>query len=118
MPNQASNQYHLTKLYSFIGEEPGPVKEMVVIFLQSSTELLQDISTGLTLQDFEKISKAAHKLKPSLDIFGIDDMYDTIREIELNARNKTNPDLIKQRIDQLENRLKAAMLQMREDYSL
>lgn len=78
--------YHLDKLIGFVGDDPVAVKNMVRIFLQTTPELLETINESFKQKYSEKITKAAHSLKPTLDVFGIDSLHAVIRRIEQKAR--------------------------------
>lgn len=78
--------YHLDKLIGFVGDDPAAVQNMVRIFLQTTPELLETINESFKQQYSEKMGKAAHSLKPTLDVFGIDSLHANIRRIEQKAR--------------------------------
>lgn len=118
MNSDINKGYHLTRLYEYVGKEPGPVKDMVEIFLNSTTETLSQMSDAFDNHDFEKVYKTAHSLKPSLHIFGIDDMYKPIREIELLAKNKENLNTIYLLIAQLQLRMEFVIQQLRDDFEI
>lgn len=117
MMMDASNKaYKLDKLTSYIGEDPVVVRDMVQIFIQSGASLLNEINTGVELKDYEMVTKAAHALKTSLDIFGIDDQYHPIREIELLSKNKAEHETLLKLSKQLNLRLRLALDQLAEDF--
>jgi len=80
--------YHLDKLIGFVGDDPAAIANMVGIFLQTTPELLETINESFNQKYSEKIAKAAHSLKPTLDVFGIDSLHATIRRIEQKARTE------------------------------
>lgn len=118
MNDNPNNRYHLTRLYEYVGKEAAPVKDMVGIFVNSTSELLDQMANAAENQDFEIIYKTAHILKPSLHIFGIDDMYNPVREIELLAKKKENFNVIYPLIAQLQLRIEAVIQQLCDDFEL
>ncbi|MBS4059288.1 MAG: Hpt domain-containing protein [Bacteroidetes bacterium] len=118
MNDNPNKRYHLTRLYEYVGKEAGPVKEMVDIFLHSTPEILDQMAEAAENQDFEIIYKTAHMLKPSLHIFGIDDMYNPVREIELLAKKKENFNAIYLLIAQLQLRMEFVIQQLRDDFDI
>lgn len=78
--------YHLDKLIGFVGDDPAAVANMVSIFLQTTPELLETINLSFKQKYSDKMAKAAHSLKPTLDVFGIDSLHAPIRRIEQKAR--------------------------------
>lgn len=79
--------YHLDTLIGFVGDDPEAIKNMVRIFMQTTPELLETINECFKLRYSEKLYKAAHSIKPTLDVFGIDKLYATIRKIEQKSRD-------------------------------
>jgi len=86
--SQNQELYHLDKLIGFVGDDPAALANMVSIFLQTTPELLETINLSFNQKYSEKIAKAAHSLKPTLDVFGIDSLHSIIRKIEQKARTK------------------------------
>lgn len=108
--------YNISKLIAYIGEDPLVIMDMVHIFIQSGTSLLAEINLGVAKKDYEMVSRAAHALKTSLDIFGIDDQYHPIREIELLSKNKAEHETLIKLSKDLTTRLQQALDQLAEDY--
>lgn len=80
--------FHLDKLVGFVGDDPVAIQNMVRIFLQTVPELLETINESFKQQNPDKMAKAAHSLKPTLDVFGIDSLYAVIRNIEQKAKSE------------------------------
>ncbi|MBS4057930.1 MAG: Hpt domain-containing protein [Bacteroidetes bacterium] len=108
--------YRLNKLIEFIGDDTASVTNMVGVFLHSTPDLVDQIRQGFADNDLVKVGKAAHMLKPTLDIFGIDSMYDTIRAIELNAKNMEHLDQLGDQINALSNELDRVYAQIKTDF--
>ncbi len=118
MNDNPNKRYHLTRLYEYVGKEAGPVKEMVGIFVNSTPEILNEMANAMENQDFDAIYKTAHMLKPSLHIFGIDDMYNPVREIEQLAKKKENFNTIYLLTAQLQLRMEVVIQQLRDDFEI
>lgn len=89
MPMTAEGEklYNLSKLIEYVGDDPATIKEMVGIFLTSARELSAQMKSGCEAGSVEMTSKAAHKLKPSLDIFCIPGAATQVRLIEQAHQN-------------------------------
>lgn len=110
--------YNLRKLIDYIGDNEETIKEMVGIFLKSAHDLSGQMMEACVANDLENVSKAAHKLKPSLDIFGIDDLALPIKQIEQSYKNNESCDSVFLIVRNLNKRLIEVMDQMRKDYQL
>lgn len=116
MPKQKDRSYNLKKLIDFIGEDEAAIRNMVSIFLSSTPDLLGKIKDGFVNSDLVAVGKAAHMLKPTLDIFGVNNMYDPIRRLEVLAKSADSGNETKKIIQDLDETLKVVFQQIREDY--
>ncbi|MDP3445676.1 MAG: Hpt domain-containing protein [Ignavibacteria bacterium] len=115
---QESSQksYDLSKLYNFVGTDPAIVKEMVVLFITTIPPQVQLIITGLNEKNYGQVSKAAHAIKPSLDVFGIAEMHDPIRTIESNAKSGENIEELTVFADQLDKVIVQVISELNRDF--
>jgi len=74
--------YKLDKLFEYVGDSQETIREMVNLFLQSADEIKTQMMTACRQNNPEGVGKAAHKLKPSLDIFGVNNLAVQVRLIE------------------------------------
>lgn len=108
--------YSLTKLIEFVGEDKDAIQNMTSIFLSSSIELLEQMDAFEKQGDSVSLAKAAHKLKPSLSIFGLDHLIDTVKTLETNAKENKGGAYIKPLLNELHEGLNVAFEQMRQDF--
>ncbi len=118
MTQNANKLYHLDKLENFMSNDQAAVKNMVGLFLQTTPELLASINKGFQEKDAALLTKSAHTLKPTLDIFGIDAMYDPIRKIEKAGKENTMNAETEQLIDQLNQILDKVFADLRAKFDL
>lgn len=79
--------FNVEKLKGYVGSDPKALKEMIELFIVAGSESLQEIKDAYEKKDLEALAKAAHKIKPSLDIFSIKELYQPIRELEQQAKD-------------------------------
>lgn len=108
--------YHLDKLIAFVGDDPDAIKNMVGIFLHTTPELLETINQSYKQKQPEQMAKAAHSLKPTLDVFGVDSVYDVIRKIEQKAKNATLDDELAGLINTLNGVLETVFEQLKKAF--
>lgn len=89
----------VTMLYDISGNDEDYINKMVQIFLERMPDNLEKIEQGIKSQDWESVYQSAHHTKSSLSIIKISDMFDWIKQVEDNAKYKTDleilPELIK-----------------------
>lgn len=108
--------YNLTKLIEFVGDDQAAIQNMISIFLNSSSELLEQMDAFEKQGDPASLAKAAHKLKPSLTIFGLDHLVDTVKTIEANAKENKGGAYIRPFLNDLHEGLNVAFKQIRKDF--
>jgi len=64
------------------------IKKMIQLFISQAPSAIEDLKAASSNQDFEAVFQKAHSLKPILDNFCIDSLYDGIRELETLALAK------------------------------
>lgn len=117
MDNQNS-LYKLDKLIEYVGNDQSVVKEMISLFIGTSTEAVEQMNLFLKEADFQEISKVAHKLKPNLDIFGVDDLHDTIRELEQKSKLADKGADLRAMMQTIQMHIEKVIEQMKHDFSL
>ncbi|WP_375583971.1 PAS domain S-box protein [Cyclobacterium xiamenense] len=58
------------------------IQKMCELFVSLSEEITQEMQQALERGDWQSIQKSAHKVKPSIDQFGVDSIKNTVREVE------------------------------------
>ena len=97
----------LTELVVMLGNDVEFASGLIKDFLEDGTELLQSIRSAQEVGDATELERAAHTLKSSSATFGALAASDICKEIEeLGHRGELNSG-IKQKIDLLENHLRA-----------
>jgi HPt (histidine-containing phosphotransfer) domain-containing protein len=114
--SQNREGYHLDKLVGFVGDDPAAIQNMVKIFMQTTPELLETINESFKLKYAENMAKAAHSLKPTLDVFGIDSLHDVIRKIEKKARAEELDNELLELISKLNRVLEDTFKSLKQNY--
>ena len=91
--------YDLTKLENMAGGKSGFIDRILNIFREETPKSLAQLKTGLEEKDYDRIRAAAHKMKPSIGMMGIETIEKTIAQIEELSENQTHlhelPELIR-----------------------
>jgi HPt (histidine-containing phosphotransfer) domain-containing protein len=97
--------YNLEQIDMMSGGNAEFVDKMVNLFLELTPELLNRIKTGLIDSNYEEIKSAAHKMKPSIDMMGINLLRNEIRNIERLALEQGDVMSLKNAITYLDETL-------------
>lgn len=109
--------YKLDKLKEYVGDSPETLCEMVGLFLQSADEIKMQMQAACSQNDPEAVGKAAHKLKPSLDIFGVSSLAVQARLIEKIHHDKEMCLNLHQVVKDFLDKLDLVVQQLQHDYS-
>ena len=66
------------------------LQEMLQTFIQSMPPVLVDMEDAIKEQDWNKLSRLAHQIKPSFGLMGMNALRNTVYFIEENSQQKTN----------------------------
>jgi CheY-like chemotaxis protein len=82
--------YNLAYLRSVSGNNEEFIREMVLTFIQTIPQVLEDMKTAMEGHDWIKLSRLAHQIKPSFILMGLDSLRSDIVFIEENSKQETN----------------------------
>lgn len=110
--------FDLTNLNEMLGGDKKAIYQMVKIFLQATPESLNELNKCYQKNDLSGVSKLAHKLKSSVDIFSVNDLKLDIRRLETNTRDNINNDEVPGLMDKVNSILNLTIEQVEEDKEL
>lgn len=94
-----SKTYDLAQLRELAGDSEEFVIEMVSAFLEHGPSQIEEINDAMKTLNYIEVGRAAHKIKPTLDLMGVESLEKVIRKIEQYGKNEENlnelPALIK-----------------------
>ena len=105
--------FDLANLDEMLGGDRQAMLQMVKIFLQATPESLTELNNCFNKSDLDGVSKLAHKLKSSIDIFSIEEIKNDIRRMENLARENINTDEIPALMGNINSILNEAIEQVR-----
>lgn len=82
-------RHNLDYLRNVSGDNMDFIHEMVSTFLQTIPPVLEGIRLAMDQQDWSKLSRLIHQIKPSFTLMGLDALKSTIVFIEENSKNET-----------------------------
>lgn len=107
--------FDLTNLNEMLGGDKKAILQMVKIFLQATPESLSELNKCFQKNDLQGVSKLAHKLKSSVDIFSISDIKQDIRRLENNTRDNINLDEVPELVEKINTTLSKAIEQVEKE---
>jgi HPt (histidine-containing phosphotransfer) domain-containing protein len=115
MAIDSKRMFDLTNLNEMLGGDQKAIFQMVKIFLQATPESLSELNKSYQKEDYDGVSKLAHKLKSSVDIFCVNDIKQDIRRLENNTRENINIDEVPELVEKINTILNLAIEQVKEE---
>ena len=110
--------YNLSKVYAISDNDPDFAKQIVMLFLEEVPAEVKNIRTGLKEKDHNRVYHAAHKIKPTFDLMGMDLAYDDVLNIEKWTRAEGKKKEIKAVVKNLRALVKLTLKELKKDYNL
>jgi CheY-like chemotaxis protein/HPt (histidine-containing phosphotransfer) domain-containing protein len=108
--------YDLTRLNEFGDDDPGFIKEIIVVFLSNTGKDLDDLMQAVKDENYQVIFEIAHRMKSSLHTMGIKSLETTIKDLESLARHNDSFDKIKQLSTLVKKTLDLVFEQLKTDF--
>ncbi len=115
MTMDSKKMFDLTNLNEMLGGDQKAIFQMIKIFLQATPESLSELNKCFSKDEFDGVSKLAHKLKSSVDIFCIHDIKQDIRRLENITRENINLDEVPELVEKINRVLNIAIEQVKEE---
>lgn len=110
--------FDLSNLNEMLGGDKKAILQMVKIFLQATPESLSELNKCYNKEDMQGVSKLAHKLKSSVDIFSINEIKQDIRRLENNTRDSINLDEVPELVEKINKVLDEVIKQVEEEKNI
>jgi len=110
--------YNLSKVYAISENDVDFARQIVVLFLEEVPAEVKNIRKGLKEKDHTMVYHAAHKIKPTLDLLGMDLAYEDVLAIESWSRAEGRKKEIKEIVKSLKNYVKLTVKELKKDYNL
>lgn len=106
--------YDLSKIIELSDNDTDFIKSMVDMFLEEIPKDLEHLAEGVVDTDRTKTHEYAHKMKPSIDMFGLSCLSDILL---IEAWGKSNDPMdINEHFMRVHAQLEQAMVQLKRDF--
>lgn len=106
--------YDLQKLKELSDNDEAFIKDMVDVFITEMPRDLEHLAVAVIENDRKRVHEYAHKMKPSIDMFGLSCLSDVLI---IEAWGKSNDEMpIKEHFSRINQELDMALIQLRRDF--
>jgi HPt (histidine-containing phosphotransfer) domain-containing protein len=109
--------YNLDYLRSVSGNNEEFIREMVLTFTQTIPPALEEMETALKNQQWDKLARVAHQIKPSFSLMGLNPLRTNILFIEENSKANTKLDEIPRVVSEFVRQCNAVLPQLAKEAS-
>jgi HPt (histidine-containing phosphotransfer) domain-containing protein len=108
-----SNSYNLERLEELAGGDESFIQEMIDIFLKGVDDNIKAFQGLYEENKLEEIGALAHKVKPTIDLLGINAIHQEIRDLRIEADQGDSNDKVFELIKKVNAHLAIAADELR-----
>ncbi|MEL6919357.1 MAG: Hpt domain-containing protein, partial [Bacteroidota bacterium] len=82
--------YNLDKINEMADGDEEFIHSVISVFLEEVPQDLKELETAISKRDYENVYKLAHKIKPNVDLLGMEQTRATALEIETLGKSSKN----------------------------
>lgn len=110
--------YSLEKLEELSGGDQDFIVSVVVVFIEETPEDLGKLEKAVQAGDFEEVYKHAHKLKPNVDLLGMENSTALMRRIEAKAKEAIDIEAIRAMFAKAKTEVGDVIKELETDFGL
>jgi len=114
-PTNKATIYNLDYLRSVSGGNEEFIREMVLTFTQTIPAVLEEMKKALENEDWEKLARMAHQIKPSFTLMGLNPLRSSILFIEENSKYSTKLDELPQVVTEFVRQCKIVLPELAKE---
>lgn len=110
--------YNLDKINEMAEGDNEFILSVISVFLEEVPEDLKSLESSIGASDYEQTYKLAHKIKPNVDLLGLEEARRAALEIETTGRNAGDWERIRQLFPLLKTDVEQVIAELRRDFNL
>ena len=110
--------YNLAKVYALSDNDPEFVSQIVSLFVSEVPLDLAQIKHGIKDKDHKLAYSYAHKIKPTLDLLGMNVAFEEILQIEAWTKREGKRKEINDTFDSVESQIEKAVKEVKKDFNI
>ena len=110
--------YSLDKVNEMADGDQEFIQSIVSVFLDEVPEDLSALEQAVEASDFEQIYKLSHKIKPNVDLLGMEATRILALEMETMGKNQTDLPGIRERFPRFKKDVQQVISELRVDFNM
>lgn len=109
--------YNLDKLNEMADGDQDFINSVISVFLEEVPQDLESLEAAIAGMDYENVYKLAHKIKPNVDLLGMEQTRATALEIETLGQSSENSAEIEQKFPLLKKDIQQVIAELKKDFT-
>ena len=110
--------YDLQLIHKMCRGNEEKIAQMMEVFINQTSESIQEIKIACSEKDFLKIERLVHKIKPTLTYFGTATLEKEFIYLEGLLRKKSEPSEIELKIESVNDLIIKVVDEMKNDFNI
>jgi HPt (histidine-containing phosphotransfer) domain-containing protein len=110
--------YNLDKINEMAEGDEDFIISVISVFLEEVPEDLEGLEKAIGARDYDNVYKLAHKIKPNVDILGMEQARANALEIETLGKSNGSMSEIEERFPVLKKDVLQVMSELKNDFDL
>ncbi|AYN67079.1 Hpt domain-containing protein [Euzebyella marina] len=110
--------YNLDKINEMAEGDEAFINSVISVFLEEVPQDLEDLETALDQQNHERVYKLAHKIKPNVDLLGMEQTRAVALQVETLGKNNASMDEIRKVFPMLKKDIHQVVAELHKDFDL
>lgn len=110
--------YNLAKVYALSDNDPEFVNQIISLFVTEIPEDLLEIKEGIKKKDHKHAYAYAHKVKPTLDLLGLNVAFEEILQVEAWTKAEGEKKDIRETFKSIRNQVDEAVKELKKDFDV
>ncbi|HEY4618549.1 MAG TPA: Hpt domain-containing protein [Flavobacterium sp.] len=110
--------YNLSKVYALSDNDSEFVNEILTLFVTEVPEDLLQIKEGIKKKDHKHAYAYAHKIKPTLDLLGLNVAFEEILQLEAWTKTEGKKKDIEDTFKSIKSQINDAVKEIKKDFDL
>lgn len=110
--------YSLDKINEMADGDGDFIMAVISVFLEEVPEDLEALENAITVKDFNQIYKMAHKIKPNVDLLGMEQTRANALEIETLGKTESSFEAIQSKFPLLKKDIEQVVLELKKDFDI
>ncbi len=110
--------YNLDKINEMAGGDEDFINSVISVFLEEVPQDLEGLENALAQQNYEQVYQLAHKIKPNVDLLGMEQTRAIALQIETLGKNEANMSEIRDIFPTLKKDVHQVISELKKDFDL